>query len=42
MPNMAAARQFHTREGHLRVPQQHREDIDGELLGEGLFISNAC
>ncbi|NUS80086.1 MAG: helicase, partial [Streptomyces sp.] len=38
--NMAAARQFHAREGHLRVPRQHREDIDGELLGLGSFISN--
>ncbi|MER6291264.1 DEAD/DEAH box helicase [Streptomyces sviceus] len=39
--NMAAARQFHAREGHLRVPRQHREDVDGELLGLGSFISNA-
>ncbi|MCX5336555.1 MULTISPECIES: helicase associated domain-containing protein [unclassified Streptomyces] len=40
-PNMAAARQFHAREGHLRVPRQHREDVDGELLGLGSFIANA-
>ncbi|MFF1725434.1 DEAD/DEAH box helicase [Streptomyces sviceus] len=39
--NMAAARQFHAREGHLQVPRQHREDVDGELLGLGSFISNA-
>ncbi|MFC8349550.1 helicase associated domain-containing protein [Bacillus cereus] len=39
--NLAAARQFHAREGHLRVPRQHREDVDGELLGLGSFISNA-
>ncbi|MFI0545262.1 Helicase associated domain protein [Streptomyces sp. WSLK1-3] len=39
--NMTAARQFHAREGHLRVPRQHREDVDGELLGLGSFISNA-
>ncbi|WP_331722846.1 Helicase associated domain protein (plasmid) [Streptomyces canus] len=39
--NMAAARQFHAREGHLRVPRQHREEVDGELLGLGSFISNA-
>ncbi|WP_107121273.1 DEAD/DEAH box helicase [Streptomyces griseorubiginosus] len=39
--NMAAARQFHAREGHLTVPRQHREDVDGELLGLGAFISNA-
>ncbi|MDT7847857.1 helicase associated domain-containing protein [Streptomyces justiciae] len=38
--NMAAARQYHAREGHLRVPRQHREDVDGELLGLGSFISN--
>ncbi|MEV7889003.1 helicase associated domain-containing protein [Streptomyces sp. NPDC088357] len=37
---MTAARQFHAREGHLRVPRQHREDVDGELLGLGSFISN--
>ncbi|WP_240436159.1 MULTISPECIES: helicase associated domain-containing protein [Streptomyces] len=39
--NMTAARQFHAREGHLRVPRQHREDVDGELVGLGSFISNA-
>jgi hypothetical protein len=39
--NMAAARQFHAREGHLRVPRQHREDVDGELLGLGSFVSHA-
>jgi hypothetical protein len=39
--NMTAARLFHAREGHLRVPRQHREDVDGELLGLGSFISNA-
>ncbi|WP_331728800.1 Helicase associated domain protein (plasmid) [Streptomyces sp. NBC_00028] len=39
--NMAAARQFHAREGHLRVGRQHREDVDGELVGLGSFISNA-
>ncbi|MDQ0605497.1 hypothetical protein QF037_009930 [Streptomyces canus] len=38
--NMTAARQFHAREGHLHVPRQHREDVDGELLGLGSFISN--
>ncbi|MFD3838568.1 substrate-binding domain-containing protein [Streptomyces sp. NPDC058642] len=30
--NMTASRQFHAREGHLRVPRQHREDVDGEHL----------
>ncbi|MEU9917773.1 Helicase associated domain protein [Streptomyces sp. NPDC051001] len=39
--NMTAARQFHARKGHLRVPRQHREDVDGELLGLGSFIANA-
>ncbi|MFE0923008.1 Helicase associated domain protein [Streptomyces nigra] len=39
--NMAAARQFHAREGHLRVPRQHREEVEGEQLGLGSFISNA-
>ncbi|WP_078959972.1 DEAD/DEAH box helicase [Streptomyces sp. NRRL B-24085] len=38
--NVAAARQFRDREGHLRVPRQHREDVDGELVGLGSFISN--
>ncbi|MFI1726309.1 Helicase associated domain protein [Streptomyces sp. NPDC020489] len=38
--NMTAARQFHAREGHLQVPRQHRENVDGELLGLGSFISN--
>ena len=37
---MTAARQFNACEGHLRVPRQHREDVDGELLGLGSFISN--
>ncbi|WP_405742493.1 Helicase associated domain protein [Streptomyces sp. NBC_00028] len=39
--NMTAARQFHAREGHLRVPRQHREDVTGEPVGLGSFISNA-
>ncbi|MEU5891668.1 helicase associated domain-containing protein [Streptomyces sp. NPDC047461] len=30
---MATARQFHAAEGHLRVPRQHREAVDGKLLG---------
>jgi hypothetical protein len=37
----SAARRFYAREGHLRVPRQHREDVDDELLGLGSFISNA-
>ncbi|MEU5894394.1 helicase associated domain-containing protein [Streptomyces sp. NPDC047461] len=39
---MAAARQFHAREGHLRVPRQHREDVEGEPLGLGSFVASAC
>ncbi|MCX5357191.1 helicase associated domain-containing protein [Streptomyces sp. NBC_00124] len=39
--NMTAARQFHAREGHLRVPRHQREDVEGELLGLGSFIANA-
>ncbi|MFC9758569.1 helicase associated domain-containing protein [Streptomyces sp. NPDC056921] len=27
--NLAAARQFHTREGHLRVPRKHVEHLEG-------------
>lgn len=39
--NMTAARQFHAREGHLRVPRQHREDVDGEEIKLGSFLDNA-
>ncbi|MEU0787329.1 helicase associated domain-containing protein [Streptomyces sp. NPDC006173] len=28
--HLAAARQFHTREGHLRVPRKHVEEVAGE------------
>ncbi|MFJ7305672.1 helicase associated domain-containing protein [Streptomyces sp. NPDC099088] len=34
--HLAAARQFHTREGRLRVPRKHVEEIageDGEVVG---------
>ncbi|WP_330436279.1 MULTISPECIES: helicase associated domain-containing protein [unclassified Streptomyces] len=31
--NMAAARQFHTREGHLRVPRKHVEHLAGAAEG---------
>ncbi|WP_124723863.1 helicase associated domain-containing protein, partial [Streptomyces sp. ADI95-17] len=30
--NMAAAQQFHTREGHLRVPRKHAEHLE---MGDG-------
>ncbi|MET9658474.1 helicase associated domain-containing protein [Streptomyces sp. NPDC006510] len=33
--NLAAARQFHTREGHLRVPRKHIEQLDGEAVPTG-------
>ncbi|MEU8757370.1 Helicase associated domain protein [Streptomyces chartreusis] len=39
--NMDAARQFHAREGHLRVPRQHREEVGGEQFGLGAFVANA-
>jgi hypothetical protein len=38
--NLAAARQFHGREGHLRVPRKHRADVDGELVALGSFLDN--
>ncbi|MGX4695558.1 helicase associated domain-containing protein [Streptomyces sp. JNUCC 63] len=38
---MAAARQFHAREGHLVVPRKHIEAVDGEAVGLGQFVSNA-
>ncbi|MEU6420544.1 helicase associated domain-containing protein [Streptomyces spiralis] len=37
---MAAARQFHAREGHLTVPRKHVEDVDGEPVGLGQFLNN--
>ncbi|MGW0086535.1 helicase associated domain-containing protein [Streptomyces sp. NPDC003393] len=39
--NIAAARQFHSREGHLVVPRKHVEDVDGEPVGLGQFVNNA-
>ncbi|WP_053758323.1 helicase associated domain-containing protein [Streptomyces sp. AS58] len=38
--NLAAARQFHAREGHLRVPRQHVETIEGTPLRLGAFLDN--
>ncbi|MFF2127111.1 helicase associated domain-containing protein [Streptomyces olivochromogenes] len=40
--NVAAARQFHTREGHLTVPRQHVEDVDGQPERLGQFVDNSC
>ncbi|NNN38234.1 helicase, partial [Streptomyces sp. S3(2020)] len=39
--NMTAARQFYAREGHLRVPRQHHEEVDEETYGLGSFVANA-
>ncbi|WP_322975347.1 helicase associated domain-containing protein [Actinacidiphila bryophytorum] len=39
--NLTAARQFHTREGHLHVPRKHIEVVDGIGHKLGLFIDNA-
>ncbi|MFF4053915.1 helicase associated domain-containing protein [Streptomyces chartreusis] len=39
--NMVAARQFHAREGHLRVPRRHRKTVGGEQIGLGSFVANA-
>ncbi|MBL1086765.1 Helicase associated domain protein [Streptomyces actinomycinicus] len=38
--NLAAARQFHAREGHLDVPRSHREPVDGTDVGLGSWINN--
>ncbi|MGW7210887.1 helicase associated domain-containing protein, partial [Streptomyces sp. NPDC054837] len=27
--------------GHLSIPRQHREIVDGEFLGLGSFVANA-
>ncbi|RRR67366.1 helicase associated domain-containing protein, partial [Streptomyces sp. RP5T] len=39
--NLAAARQFHAREGHLRPARKHIEHVDGETVGLGSFLDNA-
>ncbi|WP_405722736.1 helicase associated domain-containing protein [Streptomyces sp. NBC_00046] len=33
--NLAAARRFHAREGHLRVPRKHIEQLDAEAVPTG-------
>lgn len=38
--NLTAARQFHAREGHLRVPRKTVEDLDGEQVKLGAFLDN--
>ncbi|MEV5177662.1 helicase associated domain-containing protein [Streptomyces flaveolus] len=39
--NLAAARQYFAREGHLRVPRQHAEHLDdGTDVKLGMWIAN--
>ncbi|MGW7672157.1 Helicase associated domain protein [Streptomyces sp. NPDC054775] len=38
--NVAAARQFHAREGHLTVPRKHVEEVDGTAVRLGSFLDN--
>ncbi|MFC8201509.1 helicase associated domain-containing protein [Streptomyces sp. NPDC057298] len=38
--NLAAARQFHAREGHLRPARKHLEVVDGEPVKLGAFLDN--
>ncbi|MFD7609121.1 helicase associated domain-containing protein [Streptomyces mirabilis] len=37
---LVAARQFHTREGHLRVGRKHVEDVGGVPVKLGGFLDN--
>ncbi|MGW5063468.1 helicase associated domain-containing protein [Streptomyces sp. NPDC004096] len=37
---LAAARAFREREGHLQVPQRHMEEINGERVRLGQWLSN--
>ncbi|MFC7018004.1 helicase associated domain-containing protein [Streptomyces viridiviolaceus] len=39
--DLAAARQFHAREGHLRVPRKHVEHVGGEPVRLGSFPDNS-
>ncbi|MGW3633782.1 helicase associated domain-containing protein [Streptomyces sp. NPDC005122] len=39
--NISAARAFHAREGHLRVPRKAVEDVAGEPVRLGAFLDNA-
>ncbi|WP_244362295.1 helicase associated domain-containing protein [Streptomyces aquilus] len=38
--NLAAARQFHAREGHLRPARKHIETVNGEKIKLGTFLDN--
>lgn len=39
--NLAAARRYRTREGHLNVPRSHTETVEGTELALGVFIANS-
>jgi hypothetical protein len=39
--NLAAARRYQRREGHLEVPRQHVETVDGHEHALGVFIANS-
>ncbi|MEU1276342.1 helicase associated domain-containing protein [Streptomyces sp. NPDC005799] len=39
--NLAAARQYHAREGHLRPSRMHVEVVNGEEIRLGSFLDNA-
>jgi hypothetical protein len=38
--NLAAARQFYAREGHLRPARKHIELVNGEEIKLGAFLDN--
>ncbi|MCQ4079705.1 helicase associated domain-containing protein [Streptomyces sp. RB6PN25] len=39
--NLAAARQYQQREGHLEVPHRHTEEVEGTGYTLGVFIANS-
>ncbi|MER5450607.1 Helicase associated domain protein [Streptomyces sp. NPDC002766] len=39
--NVAAARQYQQREGHLEVPHRHVEEVEGDSCALGVFIANS-
>jgi superfamily II DNA or RNA helicase len=39
--NVRAAKQYHTREGHLQVPRKHIEEVDSAPHKLGMFLDNA-
>jgi hypothetical protein len=38
---LAAARQYHQREGHVNVPRQHTETVGDQAVKLGVAIANA-